>query len=390
MKVPVSCAAAKSHARAELRYKPFGETGWTEIEMRRQDGEFRAELPCDAVELAGTLEYYVRAKDASGEIVDNFGASREPIRITVQNEAVSDPPAYPGEAPPTRCEGEVICPPDFPGCEDETASVEAEPSSAVTAKSRAWLGIHVAQDFAFISANNACSIETQLADDLHCFEYDSTTGQRALPYPRNLPGTDVPGNPYPGANVDESFVLATTRVLLSYDHPLTDAVYAGARLGYAFGGGPPTRDLAEFLPFHAELRMSYWFSQSSLKPYVHVGGGLAQVDARAELAGVYDCTFVTAEQAGDPPMPIETDTAAFERCWRGDPSFDPELATNRGVVQLNLDVWKKVGQGFATAGAGFLYTLTERLGLQLNVNGMYMFPSSGVVLEPSLGVVYGL
>jgi hypothetical protein len=37
-----------------------------------------------------------------------------------------------------------------------------------------------------------------------------------------------------------------------------------------------------------------------------------------------------------------------------------------------------------------VFALKEQIGLQLNGNVMYMIGSPGLVLEPSLGVVYGL
>ena len=55
-----------------------------------------------------------------------------------------------------------------------------------------------------------------------------------------------------------------------------------------------------------------------------------------------------------------------------------------------MDVWKKMGQGFITAGGGTVYAFTDRLGAQLNLDLMVMLPSSGFVIQPSIGMVYGL
>ncbi len=49
-----------------------------------------------------------------------------------------------------------------------------------------------------------------------------------------------------------------------------------------------------------------------------------------------------------------------------------------------------MGQGFITGGGGVVYAFTENLGAQLNLNLMVMLPTSGFVIQPSLGVVYGL
>ncbi len=37
-----------------------------------------------------------------------------------------------------------------------------------------------------------------------------------------------------------------------------------------------------------------------------------------------------------------------------------------------------------------MYALTPNSGLQLNLNIMFMLPTSGQVLEPSIGYVFGL
>ena len=41
----------------------------------------------------------------------------------------------------------------------------------------------------------------------------------------------------------------------------------------------------------------------------------------------------------------------------------------------------------AGGGFGALYNINQRYGIQLNVNTMLMFPTTGFVLEPSLGGV---
>jgi hypothetical protein len=54
------------------------------------------------------------------------------------------------------------------------------------------------------------------------------------------------------------------------------------------------------------------------------------------------------------------------------------------------DAWKKLGTGFITAGGGAVWAFTPKMGAQLNLNAMMMLGASGLVLEPSLGLVYGL
>jgi hypothetical protein len=174
----------------------------------------------------------------------------------------------------------------------------------------------------------------------------------------------------------------------------------GVRIGYALFGGPPaissfgaeddpsTPDVDEgddtsddetisFLPIHAEARFSYWIGKGALakkglRPYVFIGGGMAQVDAKVPVT-VYDC-----HDAG----------AMRQACGEGDdPPLGPEQTT---LPQKKLDAWKKLGQGFVSGGGGVVFALKDNMGVQANFNFMYMLGSSGPVLEPSLGFIYGL
>jgi hypothetical protein len=60
------------------------------------------------------------------------------------------------------------------------------------------------------------------------------------------------------------------------------------------------------------------------------------------------------------------------------------------LSQKKLDAWKKLGQGFITGGGGVVYAIKEQIGIQANLNLMYMLGSSGPVIQPSIGVIYGL
>ena len=89
---------------------------------------------------------------------------------------------------------------------------------------------------------------------------------------------------------------------------------------------------------------------------VAVGGGIAQVDTK--VANV--------------PLLVVTDQQT-------------------GANQLQyVDAWQKLGLAFAELGGGLMYGITSNIAAQLNLNVMYMIGDSGVVLQPSLGAVYGL
>lgn len=408
--VPMECTSDEEVASMEIRYKPFGEDAWKSVKMKKVNDAFRGEVPCDATGTAGTLKVYVRAKDASGETVDSFGSKAKPVEYTTSESSSSEAPSYPGEQAPTRCVAKEECPPNFPGCGgsvrgnkdwgvacdnsmeckeglmcndgtceaapacekdadcdsgscvDNKCSVGAGDSSGGAKFKKNWIGLHFAQDIAIMGGTNVCGLDARENQGYACYDAGSS---------------DVPYNaePYPGAGIATGTVVATRRLLLSFDRAFTPNITLGLRAGFAFSGGPPAGKVVggaegtKFLPFHGELRLAYWFGKNALgkkgiRPYVHVGGGMAQVDGKVKVT-VRDCS-----SAANPAA-----------CQAGTDAS--------GAPAKDLDAWRKMGQGFITAGGGVAYAFKENIQAQLNLNFMFMLPTSGVVLQPSLGIGYG-
>jgi hypothetical protein len=431
--IPIQCTSDEEAASMELRYKPFGADAWKTVKMKKKDDAFRGEVPCDGTGTSGTLKVYVRAKDAAGESVDSFGSKSKPIEFQLSESSTAEPPAYEGEAAPERCADKGECPPDFPGCQaksnrgnkdwgvacdnsmeckegllcndgtceaapacesnadcqtgtcvDNKCSIGDEPVSASGPYKKNWLGLHFAQDIAIIGGSDVCALGSRTANGYACYK----TGTTDQPYN---------GDPYPGAGIATGTALATQRILLSFDRAITPNITGGVRIGYAFGGGPPAgkgpddqgrgggpNDSAgnptpvagtKFLPFHLEVRAAYWFGRGvlgkkGLRPYVAVGGGLAQVDAKVKVS-VADCK-------------VALSTDDYNNCILGNKAFDTSK-----TQPYDLDAWRKMGQGFITLGGGAMYAFNPRFGAQLNLNLMYMLPTSGPVIQPSIGVEYG-
>jgi len=431
--IPLECSSDEEVASMEIRYKAFGSDEWKSVKMKKVGDAFRGEVPCEATGSAGTLKLYVRAKDPAGESVDSFGSKAKPVEFT-SSENSSTAPSYPGEAAPARCMAKEECPPDFPGCQSGPkrgnkdwgqacdnsteckaglqcgdGTCEAAPScetnadcesgicndnkcsvgdggAAVTSKyKKNWLGIHFAQDIAIIGGSDVCSASSRANNGYACYK----EGSSDQPYN---------GDPFPGAGITTGTVLATRRVMISFDRAFSPNITLGARLGLALGGGPPAgkgpddqsrpRDQngnplpatngTAFLPFHAELRLAYWIGKGAMakkgfRPYVHVGGGLAQVDGKVKVT-VADC-------------PYDLNASDYNACIAGDKSV--ANAQKNVTRTYRVDAWRKMGQGFITIGGGAMYAFKENIGAQLNVNLMYMLPTSGPVIQPSIGLVYG-
>ena len=424
--VPLDCTSDEEVASMELRYKPFGADAWKSVKMKKVGDSFRGEVPCEASASAGTLKVYVRAKDAAGDNVDSFGSKSKPIEFQASETSAAEPLSYPGEPAPARCVAKEECPPDFPGCKGKSSrgdkdwgaacdnsmeckegllcgdagTCEAAPScesnadctsgSCVDNKcsvgeaeaaaggggakyKKNWIGLHFAQDIAIMGGTNVCGADARANQGYACYQ----AGSSDQPYN---------GDPAPGAGIATGTVLATRRLLLSFDRAIMPNITVGARVGLAIGGGPPAgKSLkadgsvdapgTKFLPFHGEVRVAYWFGKGvlgkkGLRPYVHVGGGVAQVDGKVKVK-VADCSPLAEP--------------AYSQCVQGQkPGLD-----EAGQHQLQLDAWRKMGQGFITIGGGAVYAIKENFGAQLNINLMYMLPTSGPVIQPSIGVIYG-
>lgn len=241
---------------------------------------------------------------------------------------------------------------DFDADIDVTASSEAEEPAEKTRKT--WLSLGLAGDFAWVSGNNVCMLESQRDNGYSCFR-TASSGKLEQYY-----GEPVIGE----ANaISPGIRLRTGRVLLGIDHAVADNLSVGARAGFAFGGGPQgENDARAFLPLHLEGRFAYWFgdqpfAKTGFRPYVFAAGGLAQVDARTRV------TVVESTR----------------------PSYQPDNPPEQILV-----VWKKMGQGFAGLGGGIVYNLSESSGIVAEVKAMMMFPSSGQVLQPTVGYTIGL
>ena len=231
----------------------------------------------------------------------------------------------------------------------------------------------------------------QKSDNYACF-YEGTT---------NEPFWHTPF-PYKDG-IDTGPVLATTRLLVSYDYAVTRHLSFGTRLGYAFRGGPPAGQTPQS-PFDSETNLN------NLPAHAKGEGGTPFLPAHVELRA-YGMGY-SARQAAErlrrcrasawrrwtPRPPSRSATApkhspriGILRTARSS-SAAPEVRSFNweALPETPIDAWKKTGQGFVALSLGGMLKLVGETGLLLNVNAMYMFPAAGIVLEPSLGVVTGL
>lgn len=267
-------------------------------------------------------------------------AGAQPEAPAAEELAVAEAPA--DEAPPpsgSLDDGSADCPPDFPGCESiadegEDDTEEEGPDLGIVN----WLSAGLQQDFLMFSGGSGVCGPGR-PSELSCFDGD------AFQNPASMAGD--------AGEVGGGFRPATTRLLLGYDRVLFPNVSFGGRLGYAIGGGPQAPDGASFVPFHVELRGTYWFAPlevGTIRPFAMAGGGLAQVDS----------------------------------------SVTTEVVNVEGQIEPSqVTVWKKTGTGFASLGGGAMYPLTRNGGITAELKGLVLFPSSGMSVSLQAGYTHG-
>lgn len=448
--IPVACTTDEPATKVTLRYKPFGSEAWQQVSMTKKGEYWQGEIPCSETGVPGKLRFYVQAKDKDGEELDNYGTKKDPAEISVVARTDEEPPSYPGQPPPAKCMEKSSCPPEMlgtPACPgtananqrgnkgwgspcdtsqecdvgllctqgDNGRTCETAPScdsssdcpSGAVCKNgtcdieeggggggptgpfkKNWIGLHFAADFAYLSGSSVCGASS----DFNCFFNGGT------PYVIGDPSINPKANGYPArqfsGNISGGFATGTVRLLASFERILVGNLGAEGKLGFAFNGGPTTADGRSFLPIHVEARGKYWFgrnvfSRMGLRPYVALGGGLAEVDVKLPTT-IADC-YMRNPDIGQPKSPPQVDVTCVNT-GHYSPSIPPPYSHYSGLggTQLTLDAYRKLGQGFVTIGAGAMYAFAKNHGLVLNLGFLYMLPTSGVVFEPTLGYAIGL
>lgn len=383
---PLQCEADDKVVAVKVHYKAPS-VGWASVKMTLQEGSFRGTIPCGATQNTGGLKYYAEGLDDEGEPIVSFGSKETPRSADVVSETTADPPAYPDQQPPARCPvGEGGVPPAATGagacggmdaacgaddCCEEGLSCNAGVCEREEGKRKGpgkypknWVGLHFGMDIAAVSSDGACDVEARNSDNWVCFEGNQS----------------YQGTPSRGAmgKIDGGFALATMRVMASYERLVGPFGFEG-RVGFAFNGGPTPQKGSAFFPVHLEGRAKWWirgtkaFSEPGFRPWIHVGGGMAQFDTKVPV-DIVDCA--------SPPVP----QAQFADCRAAGSAQEAQMYHG---VRKSLTAVKQLGLGFATVGGGVMYAIAPNHGPVLNVNLVVPFPTISFVVEPSLGYVFG-
>jgi hypothetical protein len=419
--IPISCRMAPGVGGATLSYRHESSTRWRPLPMNKRGDAWVAEIPCTDTTRIGVLAYRIQALDAQGQAVDNLGTEQDPEEINLVQVTDTPPPALPGQAPPKSCRPKKKVEPKGPTlgsygeactdgsqCQGGLTCTDGKCSADVSCDSDAecvsgtcvdnqctlptddcegadcevasrvpgnWFGLQGGLDFAMMSGSQVCRGGADVA--FSCFEDGD-------PY-RGVPNLNFAGN------IDGGFRAATARVMASYERVVSSLFSLEGRLGFAFNGGPESPrsrggNNSTFLPLHAEARAKLYFTKvyrddgSGLRGpsgFAMLGGGLAQVDPHVSVP-VGECR----KASGTPPAagePIVIDTQE-EAC---------QNSQNQVFAIKDVDVYKRLGQGFISGGLGFRYGFGKQVAAIASVNAQFLLPSIGFTLSPSLGVTAG-
>lgn len=370
-------------ARVTAFIKGFGMARYRKLELSKLPKGFGGETKCsDVGGSTGAFRYYVIGYDEEGAPVGRAGSEDDPIVVQIRRELDGDAPSLPGAEPPEPCaaaQAAEDCPPDFPGCgmdewgEDE----DSEPESETSDFPRHWVSASFQMDFFMMpGGDNVCGTERDAGWE--CFYGDGT-------YRNPLPGlAGEPGNPDGSGRgeVSSGLVPATMRVMLGYDYLMLDWLSLGARVGFAFNGGPqlvttqPSTEVNDtgepveteisnpaFLPVHAEGRIGIWFgSPNGIRPHLTLAGGLAQIDAKV----ITPIVEPLRQNVVDCPDPSDLD-----------------------CTQADIEAWRTGGTIFASGGAGVLVPLADGHGLDIEAKYIMLFPDSAQAIGVQAGYMLG-
>jgi hypothetical protein len=238
--------------------------------------------------------------------------------------------------------------------EKEPAPAEAQTDDVAAIKvHKNWFSLHFEQDvLVYSSTSNVCASNGPTfaaeAPEYACFQGGSQYGYSA--------GQNI----FPGAgnHVGGGVGLATSRILVGFERLLSANLSLGARVGFAFRGGPSLNNGQSFSPLHAELRASYWFgsdpfASDGVRPYFGLSGGFGEVDGHVSVDYYQDA-------AG-------------------------RAANNKGT----LEAWRKTGKGFAGLGFGLWIPFAASSGIVPEVRAKEMLGAKATAFDASLGYAYG-
>lgn len=362
--------------KVTVTYLPPGAADWKTLQLKKL-GErgFGINIPCGDIKSEGELRYFLSVLDDQGAIITAAGTREQPLKTGIKQRIEGTPPSWPGFAPPEVCvkveKGPNQCLDDNQcnagyTCVAGECVLPPEKPSGQEGPFRNWVTMSFGPDIAIFSGENVCVTTEQDAQNFVCVRQD---------------GSRYAGVPTPNIadNVNAGLALSTLRLSLGYDRLFLDNIMAGARVGFAFRA--QSDDDAVFMPFHGELRGSYFigrkpFEHLGARPFVSLAFGFGQFDTPVDVEVLEDGVACGATNPSDIASPCTKPT---------------DLRRNLGIEERRqtLTAFKQAGRAFVAVGGGLQYAPIDRVAINIGVRAGVTFPVAVFVLTPEFSVTTG-
>jgi hypothetical protein len=414
-------------AKVVLKYKPFGETQYKSVELKKVGKGWGGEIPCDGVTTTGDIRYFFAYTGTDGEAAGSLGSSKEPFKTTIKNDLEGDPPRLPGRKPPDQCKRKEDCPPGLQGCPEAGAKPPTKHGdkpwgSSCDASEECKEGLSCVngtceegkggdddkgEDKDKKKRMNLIGLGVQfdvlaLKGSAHACDGSDPVYECYVHGVANTQFFGVPVSLGQAAKTDgiqAGGAFAGARILIGYDRQLVKKIglSIGLRAGYAFGGpgapsnlnaaqvsnpmaqqllqmekrpNPPQAGASAFKPYHVEVRATYHVLNSMMddkkfRPYVFIGGGAGQVNGMVQVA-VCDANRTTSDPTSGADCHI------------------PSIPT----ILRNVDAYQLTGLGFVEFGVGTTFGITPLFGIAAEAKFMFMVPTFGFNFAPNIGPVF--
>jgi hypothetical protein len=306
--LPIAIEIASSvHAkRVKVGLKSEGKKKFKVIEAENHGKKWFVTAPCAMTKSTGDLLYYVRILDDHDDVIQTYGSSKEPHTITITDYvAESDIPHTADDSTPKKCEETGDLPPGMTekksegsGCEqddecesglvcidnDNGAKWCHEPPEGYVPKEKGkpdkkwWIGADFDVDFQYGGA------EQNICADSNKWSCTYAANGTIYDVGYNLPsksGASIISIQNMGATpgTGGKLLFGNMRAIASLSYLVVPQLLIGLHLGASLYGYNSSKT-SQYYPEHVEARATFFLTRGSVRPYLALGGGFAEFEAK--------------------------------------------------------------------------------------------------------------
>lgn len=372
--LPIVVTVPKGVASVKVSFKTEAMDKYRALEAEKHGKVYVAIIPCAHTAAAGEIKYFVKAFDDAGNEVDKKGSVKNPetLSIVATMPDGEESPTLPGDKEPKQCADQGDKKPEGGGCASddecqdglvcaegdegkkrcESGERKGKAKKSSGEAPRLFVGIEGQIEFVSVGAtSNLCNQSGWACSADHV---NNILGRADLG-----PNTNVLLDS--GGRTEGGTAMATGRVLATLDYFVSPRLAIGARLGYAFNGNPTAAH--KFSPIHAEARLHYFFSEGTVRPFLGLGLGYGEFDAK--ITGVI--VVPTDKQFAEPGV---------------------GTALNPDIIQ-KVNAYRTAGSGFVSLGTGAWIFLGSKVALNVGFKVLLPLPNFSFAFAPEIGLKVG-